>query len=226
MSLTIREALFNLADRMNLDTADMPTSNIADSIDYITEQLGNERGGNGVIANAVDFLTLDGGGSDELTEDFTFVLNGQGKWLTSGDGFWEYVSEETTSARDIGRETYITLSEDFPVSQVAKHVLAFGVPEFTMSFAGVEGASWTTESAYMQLSAFDASTGLSFLVADYLLGKFYIFSDGYVIGRFMMSSNTPNYQTIFANGTDESDGFIDNPITISVTLPKYVYMAG
>lgn len=65
MSLTIRDALYKLAEKLNVDTSGMPTSNIADSIDYITEQTGGTRTGTGVIATAVDAYADNSGEEEE-----------------------------------------------------------------------------------------------------------------------------------------------------------------
>lgn len=58
MSLTIKEALVKLATKLGVDASGMPTSNIADSIDYITEQLNGTGAHTGVIADAVDNLDI------------------------------------------------------------------------------------------------------------------------------------------------------------------------
>lgn len=57
MSLTIKEALHNLGKALNVDMSKAPASNIADTIDYITEAVGAtgaEGIHTGVIADAVD----------------------------------------------------------------------------------------------------------------------------------------------------------------------------
>ena len=57
MSLTIKEALNNLGTALHVDMSKAPASNIADTIDYITEQVsvGTVNGDHtGVIAPAVD----------------------------------------------------------------------------------------------------------------------------------------------------------------------------
>lgn len=58
MSLTIREALVKLATKLGVDASGMPASNIADSIDYITEQFDGTGAHTGVIADAVDKLDI------------------------------------------------------------------------------------------------------------------------------------------------------------------------
>lgn len=58
MSLTIREALVKLAAKLGVDASGMPVSNIADSIDYITEQLNGTGAHTGAIADAVDNLDI------------------------------------------------------------------------------------------------------------------------------------------------------------------------
>lgn len=58
MSLTIREALVKLATKLGVDASGMPVSNIADGIDYITEQLDGTGAHTGVIADAVDNLDI------------------------------------------------------------------------------------------------------------------------------------------------------------------------
>ena len=66
MSLTIREALNNLGTALHVDMSKAPTSNIADTIDYITESIagGSVIGDHtGVIAPAIDqFADANGPG--------------------------------------------------------------------------------------------------------------------------------------------------------------------
>lgn len=71
MSLTIRESLTKLAVALNVDPTNMPTSNIADAIDYIA----NEHAGSdifdhtGVISTSIDHLSEGLGGPEDATED-------------------------------------------------------------------------------------------------------------------------------------------------------------
>lgn len=57
MSLTIHEAVMKLGTKLGVDMTNAPASNIADTIDYITEQAqtGANSAHTGVIADAVDY---------------------------------------------------------------------------------------------------------------------------------------------------------------------------
>lgn len=56
MSLTIHEAVMKLGTKLGVDMTNAPASNIADTIDYITDHVyeGAEGAHTGVIAEAID----------------------------------------------------------------------------------------------------------------------------------------------------------------------------
>lgn len=62
MSLTIHEAVMKLGTKLGVDMSHAPASNIADTIDYITEHVNSEAEGahTGVIADAVDVMEVSG----------------------------------------------------------------------------------------------------------------------------------------------------------------------
>ena len=71
MSLTIKEAVYNLGTRLGVDMTNAPASNIADTIDYISDHLeNNDRGDHrGVIASSVDHFKADPDPSDDPDSD-------------------------------------------------------------------------------------------------------------------------------------------------------------
>lgn len=64
MSLNITDSIKRLGTRLGVDMSKAPASNIADSIDYISDGVGAHTG---VIADAIDKLEIKGGGGGEVS---------------------------------------------------------------------------------------------------------------------------------------------------------------
>lgn len=75
MSLNIKDAVYGLGTKLGVDMSHAPASNIADTIDYISNSVGAHTG---VIAEAVDKLEISGGGSTFPDEIFLITATKSG----------------------------------------------------------------------------------------------------------------------------------------------------
>lgn len=69
MSLNIKDAVYGLGTKLGVDMSHAPASNIADTIDYISNGVGAHTG---VIAEAVDKLEVGGG---EGTPEWLYIVD-------------------------------------------------------------------------------------------------------------------------------------------------------